>query len=220
MLVKSFLIPETLQHYIAANWVHEPDALARLRKETAEMPNAGMQIGPDQGVLMGLLARLIGAKNYLEIGVFTGYSSTSVALALPDDGTVIACDVSEEFTSMARRYWAETGIAHKVSLRLGPAVETLDALLADGHAGTFDMAFIDADKPNYPHYYERVVKLLRPNGLLLIDNVLWNGKVADPEATDLDTTILRDLNATIHLDERMESCLIPIGDGLTIARKR
>lgn len=220
MLVKSFLLPEPLQHYVAANWVHEPEPLSRLRVETSGMTNSGMQIGPDQGVLMGILAKLIGAKRYLEVGVFTGYSSTSVALALPDDGAVVACDVSDEFTSMARRYWEEAGVAGKISLHLAPAVETLDRLLAEGQAESFDMAFIDADKPNYPNYYERVVPLLRTNGLLLIDNVLWSGKVADPNADDPDTNTMRELNARIHQDPRVEACLIPIGDGLTIARKR
>jgi caffeoyl-CoA O-methyltransferase len=220
MLVKSFLLPEALQHYVAANWVHEPEPLSRLRVETSEMKNAGMQIGPDQGVLMGILAKLIGAKRYLEVGVFTGYSSTSVALALPEDGEVIACDVSEEFTSMARRYWAEAGVADKITLHLAPAAETLDWLLAEGEGETFDMAFIDADKPNYPAYYDRVLDLLRPNGLLLIDNVLWSGRVADPTVDDPDTVTLRELNAMIHEDPRVEACLIPIGDGLTIARKR
>jgi len=220
MLVKSFLLPDNLKHYVAANWVHEPEALTRLREETSALTNAGMQIGPDQGVLMGILAKLIGAKRYLEVGVFTGYSSTSVALALPDDGVVVACDVSEEFTSMARRYWAEAGVADKITLHLAPATETLDRLIAEGHVGGFDMAFIDADKPNYPNYYERVIQLLRPNGVLLIDNVLWSGKVADPAVTDEDTKILRALNAAIHNDNRVEACLIPIGDGLTIARKK
>jgi len=220
MLVKSFLLPDNLKRYVAENWVHEPNTLAKLREETSQMPNSGMQIGPDQGVLMGILAKLIGAKRYLEVGVFTGYSSASVALALPPDGEVIACDVSEEFTSMARRYWAEAGVQDKIKLFLAPAVETLDRLIAEGQAGSFDMAFIDADKPNYPSYYERVLQLLRANGLLLIDNVLWSGRVADPSATDPDTTVLRELNKMIHNDPRVEACLIPIGDGLTIARKR
>jgi len=220
MLVKSFLLPEALQHYVAANWVHEPEVLAKLRFETSQMKNSGMQIGPDQGVLMGILAKLIGAKRYLEVGVFTGYSSTSVALALPEDGEIVACDVSEEFTSMARRFWAEAGVADKITLHLAPAVETLDWLLAEGQGESFDMAFIDADKPNYPSYYERVVQLLRPNGLLLIDNVLWSGKVADLSVTDPDTETLRSLNAMIHEDPLVEACLIPIGDGVTIARKR
>jgi len=210
MLVKSFLLPEDLQHYIAANWVHEPEVLAELRVETSAMQNSGMQIGPDQGVLMGILAKLIGAKRYLEVGVFTGYSSTSVALALPDDGEVVACDVSHEFTSMARRYWSEAGVADKIKLHLAPAVETLDALLASGQEGSFDMAFIDADKPNYLNYYDRVVRLLRPNGMLLIDNVLWRGKVADPNVDDEDTNALRTLNTHIHNDPAVEACLAQV----------
>ena len=220
MLVKSFLIPEYLRDYVAGNWVHEPPVLEQLRIETSEMPNYGMQIGPDQGVFMGILAKLLGVKRYLEIGVFTGYSSTSVALALPADGEIVACDVSEEFTSMARRYWDAAGVAQKIQLNLAPAVETLDRLLAEGRAETFDMAFIDADKPNYAHYYERVLKLLKPNGVLMIDNVLWSGKVADPAATDTETVALRHLNAMIHADPRVESCLIPIGDGVTFTRKK
>ena len=235
MLVKSFLIPENLKSYVAENWVHEPDLLRQLREETAKMPQAGMQIGPDQGVLMGMLTRLVGAKRCVEVGVFTGYSSISVALALPEDGQIIACDVSEEFTSVARRYWKLAGVDHKIQLNLAPAVETQDRLL--GHApqqfalvgdrliaedglGSFDMAFIDADKPNYAHYYERVLQLLKPNGLLLIDNVLWSGKVAEPEASDPDTNALRELNQMIHNDDRVEACLIPIGDGVTIVRKK
>ena len=220
MLVKSFLLPDALKSYVADNWVHEPDALSRLRLETSQMKNAGMQIGPDQGILMSILVKLIGAKRYLEVGVFTGYSSTSVGLALPEEGEIVACDVSEEFTSMARRYWEETGISHKVKLHIAPAVETLDALLAAGEAGTFDLAFIDADKPNYLHYYQRVIELLRPNGLLLIDNVLWSGQVANPDDNSDDTVALRTVNSHIHNDPRVESCLIPIGDGLTFARKR
>ena len=220
MLVKSFLLPENLQHYVADNWVHEPEVLAKLRLETKELRNAGMQIGPDQGILMGILAKLIGAKRYLEVGVFTGYSSTSVALALPADGEVVACDVSEEFTSMARRYWDLAGVAGKISLHLAPAVQTLDGFLADGQAGSFDLAFIDADKPNYLNYYVRVVKLLRPNGLLLIDNVLWRGLVADPEANDEETVALRELNSHVYKDPEVEACLIPIGDGVTVVRKR
>lgn len=220
MLVKSFLIPASLRQYIADNWVHEPELLARLRIETSTHPRSGMQIGPDQGVLMAQLVKLLGVKKYLEIGVFTGYSSLSVALALPEDGRIVACDVSEEFTSIARRYWAEAGVDSKISLHLAPAVETLDRLLASGEAGTFDMVFIDADKPNYLHYYERALQLLRPNGLLLVDNVLWSGHIADPEDTTPETLALRELNAKIHADDRVESCLIPIGDGMTFTRKK
>ena len=220
MLVKSFLIPDTLKRYVADNWVHEPEILRRLREETAQLKNSGMQIGPDQGVLMGMLAKLIGAKKCLEVGVFTGYSSLSVAMALPDDGTIIACDVSDEFTQMARRYWDEAGVSSKIKLHLAPATETLDDLIAQGHMETFDFAFIDADKPNYRNYYDRVLVLLKPNGLLLIDNVLWSGNVANPEATDAETVALRDLNHTIHYDHRVEACLIPIGDGVTVVRKK
>ncbi len=220
MLVKSFLIPDALKGYVADNWVHEPELLKRLREETSLMTNSGMQIGPDQGVMMGMLTKLIGAKNCVEVGVFTGYSSLSVALALPEDGTIIACDVSEEYTSMARRYWAEAGVANKIDLRIAPATETLDDLIAQGLAGTFDLAFIDADKPNYRNYYDRVLVLLRSNGLLLIDNVLWSGKVADTSATDAETLALQDLNRAIHGDHRVEACLIPIGDGVTMVRKK
>ena len=220
MLVKSFLLPENLQHYVAENWVHEPEVLQRLRTETSQLKNAGMQIGPDQGVLMGMLAKLIGAKRYLEVGVFTGYSSLSVALALPEDGIVVALDVSEEFTSMAQRYWKEAGVRDKIQLQLAPAVETLNNMIAAGRSDSFDFAFIDADKSNYRNYYERVLALLRPNGLLLMDNVLWSGRIADPAHMDEDTVALRELNAFVHGDHRVEACLIPIGDGVTIVRKK
>ncbi|MDR3688651.1 MAG: class I SAM-dependent methyltransferase [Fimbriimonas sp.] len=220
MLVKSFLIPDALKGYVAENWVHEPDILRRLREETSLLKSAGMQIGPDQGVLMGILTKLIGAKRCLEVGVFTGYSSLSVAMALPPDGILVALDVNEEYTGMARRYWEEAGVTDKIQLHLAPAVETLDALLADGHRGSFDFAFIDADKPNYLNYYHRVLELLRPNGLLLMDNVLWSGRIADPNHVDPETTALRELNAFVHEDDRVEACLIPIGDGVSIVRKK
>ncbi len=174
MLIKSFLLPENLQHYVAANWLHEPEVLKELREETAAMPNSGLQIGPDQGYLMGILAKLINAKRYVEVGVFTGYSSLSVALALPEDGEVVACDISAEFTSVATRYWKKAGVEQKMTLHIGPAVDSLDMLLVEGQAETFDMAFIDADKPSYKAYFERIIQLLRPNGLLLVDNVLWS----------------------------------------------
>jgi len=216
---KSYLA-EPLQDYVFANWLREPDILRRLREETAELTNAGMQIPPDQGQLMGVLAKLIGAKNYLEVGVFTGYSSLAVALALPEDGRVVACDVSEEFTSMGRKYWAEAGVADKIDLHIRPAVETLDWLLAEGLEETFDMAFVDADKSNYMAYYERALSLLRVGGVLLIDNVLWHGRIIDQEFQDPDTLALRELNAALTSDDRIDLALIPIGDGVTIARKR
>jgi predicted O-methyltransferase YrrM len=213
-------LPEPLQDYIAATWGREPDILRRLREETATLPSSGYQIPPDQGQLMGLLAALLDAKNCLEIGVYTGYSALSVALALPAGGTIVACDVSEEFTSIAKRYWQEAGVADHIDLQLRPALETLDALLADGKAGTFDFAFIDADKSNYGGYYERVLELLKPNGVILIDNVLWSGRIIDLERTDADTVALRALNDQLRTDERIDLALIPIGDGVTIARKR
>ncbi len=217
---RSFLIPDALATYIDQNWRREPEVLADLRAETAQMETAGMQIAADQGQFMGSLVKMIEAKNCLEIGVFTGYSSTVVAMSLPVDGTIIACDVSEEFTAVARRYWERAGVAHKIDLRLGPAVETLDGLLADGKASTFDFAFIDADKPNYLEYYERVLTLLRVGGVVAIDNVLWDGKVAEEGEQDENTMAIRQVNAQLHFDERIDLCLIPIGDGVTLARKR
>ncbi len=217
---KSFLIPEWLTDYVETTWLREPDALRELREETAKMEHAGMQIAADQGQMMSFLVRVMGAKRYLEVGVFTGYSSTAVALALPPDGHVTACDVSEEFTSVARLYWEKAGVAEKIDLRVGPAVDTLDALIAAGETGTYDFAFIDADKPGYLAYYERVLSLLRKGGVVAIDNVLWDGKVADMSVFDEDTAAIRQVNEHLHRDERIDLCLIPIGDGVTLARKR
>lgn len=219
MSTKTLNVTDDLHAYLLSVSSREPDVLARLREETARMPNGGMQISQEQGQFMRLLIGLMGAKRTLEVGVFTGYSSLSVALALPDDGQIIACDVSEEFTSVARRYWQEAGVSSKIDLRLGPAVETLDALLAEGQAGTFDFAFVDADKPNYDAYYERALQLVRPGGLIGIDNTLWYGKVADENVRDADTVALRALNAKLHTDDRLAALsLLPIGDGLTLAR--
>jgi caffeoyl-CoA O-methyltransferase len=200
--------------------VREPEVLARLREETSKNPHAGMQIGPEQGQLMALLAKLIDAKRCIEIGVFTGYSALVVALALPDDGKIVACDVNEEWTSIGKRYWKEAGVDRKIDLRLQPALRTLDSLIAAGEAGTFDYAFIDADKPNYDAYYERVLQLLRAGGLILFDNVLWSGRVADPGANDVETLAFRNLNAKLHRDERVDVSLLGIGDGVTLVRKR
>ena len=213
-------VAEGFTEYIREVTLREPELLARLRAETSKLPMAMMQISPEQGQFMGLLMRLIGAKRTLEVGVFTGYSSTSVALALPDDGTIVACDVSVEYTSMAKRYWREAGVERKIDLRIAPAVETLDSLLAEGRAGSFDFAFIDADKDNYDHYYERALKLLRPGGLIAIDNVLWHGKVLDESVQDADTRAIRALNRKLHQDERISLSLLPIGDGMTMACKR
>jgi len=178
-----------------------------------------MQITPEQGQFMQLLLRTLGARRTIEIGVFTGYSALCTALALPADGQVIACDVSEEWTAIGRRYWLEAGVADKIDLRLSPAVETLDALLADGQAGQFDFAFIDADKDNYDAYYERCLQLVRPGGIIAVDNVLWHGDVIDPSKQDPDTVAIRALNRKLHLDPRIELSMLPMGDGLTVARR-
>ncbi len=217
-------IDDRLYDYILANSLREPEVLRRLREETAGLPYADMQIGPEQGQFMALLVELIGARRTLEIGTFTGYSALAVALALPADGRVVACDVSEDYTAVARRYWAEAGVAEKIDLHLAPALETLDRLLAPGpgggQAGRFDFAFIDADKVNYDGYYERVLSLLRPGGLAAIDNVLWSGKVVEAAPGDPDTQAIRALNAKLKHDSRVTISLLPLGDGLTLARKR
>jgi len=213
-------ITDEIHRYLIAHSVREPEVLARLRAATVSLPQAQMQIGPEQGQLMGLLARLIGAKRCIEIGVFTGYSSLAVALALPEDGRILACDVSEEWTAIARRFWREAGVEHKIELKLQPATRTLEQLLAAGEAGRYDFAFIDADKPSYDTYYELLLKLLRPGGLIALDNTLWSGHVADPNNRDPNTVALRALNDKLHRDERVDLSLLPVGDGLTLARKR
>ena len=213
-------LSEALYDYILSVSLREADVLRRLREETARMPLAIMQIAPEQGQFMALIVELMGAKRTLEVGVFTGYSSLAVALALPDDGHITACDVSEEWTAIARRYWAEAGVAHKIDLRLAPAIETLDALLVDGQAGSYDFAFIDAEKTEYADYYERVLQLLRQGGLVAIDNVLWNGAVADPTDDKEDTNAIRAFNEKLRDDDRVSLSLLPLADGLTLARKR
>jgi predicted O-methyltransferase YrrM len=213
-------ITDEIHRYLIDHSVREPEVLARLRAATASLPLAQMQIGPEQGQLMALLARLVGAKRCIEIGVFTGYSSLVVALALPQDGRILACDVSEEWTAIARRFWREAGVDHKIELKLQPATRTLEQLLAAGEAGHYDFAFIDADKPAYDTYYELLLKLLRPGGLIAIDNTLWSGQVANPDDRDPNTVALRALNDKLHRDERIDLSLLPVGDGLTLARKR
>ena len=217
---RSISLTDSLYEYLLSVSLREPELLLKLREETAADPSARMQIAPEQGQFMGLLARLMGARRCLEIGVFTGYSSLAIALALPDDGRIVACDVSEKWTAVARRYWAAAGVAHKIDLRLATAMETLDRLIGDGMAGTFDFAFIDADKENYVGYYERVLQLLRPGGLVVADNTLWSGRVADPENAEADTVALRHFNELLHSDSRVDLSLVPIGDGLSLARKR
>ena len=209
-----------LYDYLLDNSLREPDILRRLREETAKHPYARMQISPEQGQFMRVLIELINARKTLEVGVFTGYSSLSVALALPKDGRIVACDVSDEYTSIARRYWKEAGVADRIDLRIAPATETLAKLIADGQSESFDFAFIDADKENYKQYYEQSLKLLRRGGLIAIDNVLWSGRVIDPKVNDADTEAIRALNAQLHNDERVSLSLLPVGDGLTLARKR
>jgi predicted O-methyltransferase YrrM len=211
---------ETLYRYLIDHSLRDLPVLRELREETAKLPKAVMQIGADQGQFMALLAKLIGAKRCLEVGVFTGYSSLAVALALPANGEIIALDVSEEWTSVARRYWKKAGVDQKIDLRLGPALSTLDTLISLRQSGRFDMAFIDADKGNYLAYYERCLELVRAGGLILVDNTLWSGDVADPSKQEPDTVALRAFNDALHHDERIDLALLPVGDGLTLARKR
>ena len=211
---------DDLYRYLLDVSVREPDVLRRLREETAALPDSNMQIGPEQGQFMGLLVELIAAKYALEIGTFTGYSALAVSLALPFDGRVITCDLSEESTAIAKRYWEEAGQAHKIESRLGPALDSLDGLLAQGRAGHFDFAFIDGDKEGYTAYFERCLQLVRHGGLIAIDNTLWEGKVVDSDVTDDDTEAIRRFNEKLKDDERVTLSLVPIGAGLTLARKR
>ncbi|MBD2104897.1 O-methyltransferase [Leptolyngbya sp. FACHB-261] len=220
MANRTLPLSDRLHDYLLSASLREPELLLRLREETAQLPQALMQISPEQGQFMGLLLQLIGATRVLEVGVFTGYSSLCMALALPPEGKIVACDVSEEWTAIARRYWQEAGVSDKIDLRLVPGLDTLNQLLASGQAGSFDFAFIDADKQNYDAYYERALQLVRPNGVIAIDNVLWSGRVADPQVQDESTQNIRALNAKLHQDERVTLSLIPIGDGLTLALKR
>ena len=213
-------VTDALYEYLVRETLREPELLAKLRAETASLPYARMQISPEQGQFMRLLVELIGARRTIEIGVFTGYSSLSVALALPPDGLLLACDVNTEWTETARRYWREAGVEAKINLRVAPAVETLDALLTDGAAESFDFCFIDADKDNYDAYYERCLSLLRVGGLIAVDNALWGGDVANESKDDPDTTAIRALNAKVRADERVSMSLVPIGDGLLLARRR
>jgi caffeoyl-CoA O-methyltransferase len=200
--------------------LRESELLARLRDETSKLEMARMQIAPEQGQFMALLVELLGAERTIEVGTFTGYSALVTALALPPDGRVVACDVSEEWTSIGRRYWEEAGVAEKIDLRIGNAVATLDAMIAAGEAGTYDFAFIDADKGAYEQYYEQCLTLLRAGGLIAIDNALWSGSIADPDDQEPNTVAIRRIDERVRDDERVTSSLVPIGDGLLLARKR
>lgn len=212
---KSFIDP-ALQGYIESVTLKESDVLRRLREETLEMPDAGYQISPDQGLFMAWLAKAIGAKRYLEIGVFTGYSSLVVAQAMGGESKVVACDINEDFTNVAKRYWQEAGYGDAIELRLGPALDTLDQLIAEG-VPQFDLAFIDPDKPNMPNYFERCLKLVRKGGVILSDNVLWSGRIIDPENQEENTQVLRKYNRDLFNDDRVEVALLPIGDGISMA---
>jgi caffeoyl-CoA O-methyltransferase len=219
---RTLTLDDRLYQYLLDVSLREHPQLAALREATREHPRANMQISPEQGQFMQLLVKMLGARRTVEIGVFTGYSALAVALALPEDGRVLACDISDEFTRIGRPYWQRAGVAHKIELVLEPALHTLDARLATGEAGRYDFAFIDADKASYDDYYERCLRLLRAGGLIAIDNVLWSGRVADRiDATaDPDTAALQWLNTKLNRDERIDLSLLPIGDGLTLARKR
>ena len=206
--------------YLLAHSLREPPALAALRAETASHPKANMQIAPEQGQFMQMLVRLMGARRAIEVGVFTGYSSLAVMLAMPPDGRLLALDVSPAYTAVARRHWQAAGVAERIELVIAPAKTTLDARIAAGEAGQYDFAFVDADKTGYLDYYERLVVLLRPGGLIVVDNTLWDGEVANPANRDEDTVALREFNDALHKDPRIDLALLPVGDGLTLARRR
>ncbi len=220
MSTKTILMDDQLLEYLRQNSVREPVVLRELREETQKLSNSGMQISPEQGQLMAMLVKLVNARKIVEIGTFTGYSSTVMALAMPEDSQLIAFDISEEYTRTARRFWKKAGVDQRVKLVLGNAKESLKDFLQTGEQESVDLAFIDADKSSYAEYYECCLKLIRPGGLILVDNVLWSGQVADASNHDKDTEALRIFNAALSSDQRVDLCMVPIGDGLTIARKR
>jgi predicted O-methyltransferase YrrM len=217
--MKRSLLPDAVESYVAAT-VTETAVQRRLREETARLPNAGMQIGPDLGALLGLLVRTLDVRNAIEVGTFTGYSALAVAMALPENGRLTACDVSDAWTAIGRRHWAEAGVADKIDLRLGPAADTLAGLLRERGPDSFDFAFIDADKTGYDGYYEACLALVRRGGMIALDNMIWGGRVTDPAVLDADTVALRRLNAKIAADARVDACLATIGDGVMLARRR
>lgn len=219
---KTLTLTPQVYKYLVRQGMREPDVLRNLREATSAQagPDAGMQISPEQGAFMGMLASLMGARKTLEAGVFTGYSAAAVALALPDDGTVVACDISDKWSGLAREYWELAGVADKIDLRIAPAIQTMDALVDAGESGTFDFIFLDAEKTEYAAYYERALALLRPGGLVAIDNVLWNGSVADDTVIDTDTVAIRAFNEMVRHDDRVALSMVPIADGLTLAQKK
>jgi caffeoyl-CoA O-methyltransferase len=217
---RSWSIDDQVRKYLLDHSLRESPVGAELRAATAQLPHAGMQISPEQGQFMALLVQAIGGRRAIEIGTFTGYSALCVAAALPPDGRLVCCDVSLEWPAIGKPYWERAGVAAKIDLRIAPARETLDALLADGEAGSYDFAFIDADKTGYDAYYERCLRLIRVGGLIAIDNVLWGGDVADPRRRSADTLALRKLNDKLHRDKRVALSMLPVGDGLTLALKR
>jgi len=217
---RTIAITESIYQYLCDHSLREDPILKDLRDHTYDMEERAMQIAPEQGQFMKMLVKLIGAKNTIEVGVFTGYSSLAIALALPEDGRIVACDVNPQYTNVAEKFWVSAGVREKIDLRIGPAKDTLLELINAGLTGTFDFAFIDADKINYDHYYELCLQLIRPGGLITVDNVLWGGAVSDDAINDVDTNSIRVLNDKLYQDERIELSLVPIGDGLTLAMKR
>ncbi|MCG8427332.1 MAG: class I SAM-dependent methyltransferase [Chromatiales bacterium] len=220
MTNRTLTLDDRLYHYLIAHSVRETPLMEELRKVTQRQEMARMQIAPEQGQFMALLVELMGARRIIEVGTFTGYSALCMAQVLPEDGELICCDISEEWTDIGRPFWQQAGVAERIDLRIAPALDTLDALVDAGEVEAFDMAFIDADKTNYSNYYERCLMLLRPGGLLMFDNTLWSGAVADPDDQEEDTVALRTLNDRLYRDERVAISLVPIGDGLTLVRKR
>jgi predicted O-methyltransferase YrrM len=220
MTGRTLSLTDSVYDYLVAHSVREPPILARLREATRTLPDATMQIGAEQGQFMALLVKLIAARRCIEVGTFTGYSSLAVALALPSEATLITCDINPHTTAIARQFWREAGVAARIELRLQPALTSLQELLVAGGAGAFDFAFIDADKPSYRAYYDKLLELVRPGGLIAVDNTLWDGEVANPRSNDDNTVALRAFNDYVHHDERVDLSLVPIGDGLTLLRKR
>ena len=215
---KSINLTDSLYQYLLNSSLRESELLKALREETAKLPSANMQIAPEQGQFMALLVQLMGAQKAIEVGVYTGYSALAVAMALPESGQILACDISEEYTAVARRYWQQAGVSQKIDLRLAPAMETLKSIINEGQGSTFDFAFIDADKENYSGYFELCLQLLRPGGLIVVDNVLWDGAVIDQKKQDVDTCAIRAFNQQLLSDDRVDISMLPIADGLTLVR--